>query len=195
MCPPLARSPAGNCPTDACTLDYENEEAGGDGQLYELLTLGNPSPTATFCVFADESDIGDASVGEGWSRSGLKDEPAYGYIHGSCGTGSSDCGLFGEGTTVTKTFTLPSHTQASVSMRVWKEGTFDGWENVEILADGTTVWQSDALQHDCIAGIAAATLVSSRRTGRYGADRRADRRAWGERDTQDYPPPFCTQRL
>ena len=134
---------------------YDTGAAGGDGQLYRYTTPSpsfTPSPTATFCVFADESDIGDASVGEGWSRSGLKDEPAYGYIHGSCGTGSSDCGLFGRATTVTKTFTLPSHTQASVSMRVWKEGTFDGWENVEILADGTTVWQSGAMEHDCIAG-------------------------------------------
>ena len=186
---------------------YDTGAAMGDGQLYRFTTPSpsvTPSPTATFCVFADESDTGNAtctcdcydgawmlngawidnscqedfpdsgfawydsccmfgsadglccegsttSIGEGWSDSGLKREPDYGYIHGSCFSG---CGLFGGSgvTTVDKTFTLSSHTQASVSMRVWKEGTFDGWETVEILADGATVWQSGALEHECIAG-------------------------------------------
>ena len=164
MCPPLARSPAGNCPTDACTLDYENEEAGGSGQLYELLTLGNPSPTATFCVVADEGNT-DGSVGDGWSHSGLTDFAGYGYIHGSCvdESGGPNCGLFGYSDEnvygssgaielTSKTFELPAHNGVTLSMRVWKQGSYDHWETVGITADGATVWESEPLQHGCISG-------------------------------------------
>ena len=59
------------------------------------MTLGNPSPTATFCVVADEGNT-DGSVGDGWSHSGLTDFTGYGYIHGGCvdhEDGSSGCGL------------------------------------------------------------------------------------------------------
>ena len=92
------------------------------------------------------------SMSHGWSDLSVKNVTSYGFIHGGCG--SSSCGLFGGtgGVTVSKTFTLSAHTRASVSMRVWKEGTFDGDETVEIMADGTTVWQSGALQHECITG-------------------------------------------
>ena len=185
-----------------------------------------PSPTPLTCGVVYEG-ADDASIGEGWSDTGITYASGYGYIHGSCeshdnyyyyssgyyssgncvdtangaeddygdgcewydsnswGCGGYDdsdfdsnsmccacgggytseysCGFFGhhdddnyyyygEAEPVSKTFSLPPHQSVSVSMRVWKDGTFDHWEHIEITADGATVWTSEELEHSCVTG-------------------------------------------
>ena len=46
-------------------------------------------------------------------------------------------------------------------MRVWKDGTFDDWEHIEITADGATVWTSDELEHSCTSMTGWTNMVLS----------------------------------
>ena len=77
-----------DCPTDSCQAGYDTGAAGGSGQLYTILhsTMSpsvTPSPTPLTCGVVYE-DADDASIGEGWSDTGITYASGYGYIHGSC---------------------------------------------------------------------------------------------------------------
>ena len=124
------------------------------------------------CSASDGATYGAIGEYSGGYYCGSFDDSDFTSSEMCCGCGGGDyppgddvdsCGFFGhydddnyyyygEADPVSKTFSLPPHHSVSVSMRVWKDGTFDDWEHIEITADGATVWTSEELEHSCVTG-------------------------------------------
>jgi len=102
-------------------------------------------------IVADES-VGDASIGSGWSPSGVTLYPRYGYVHGGCGScGTNGFGLIATNTDAVKTWvSLPTHSSAEISLRLWSQ---DWWDNeyAYIYVDGSLVYTSDVRGGECLA--------------------------------------------
>ena len=89
-----------NCPTDDCELGYENENAGGSGQLY-WAGCGGDGGTGTFTITSsnvhwDECYSECAAIGGEFSC--IIDESqngqAYEAFGGSCPDGATECGAW-----------------------------------------------------------------------------------------------------